>query len=149
MSVECFLSFAYIYICIYIYYIICFWRFKFAYFWEDLQKNIFNLQLCASILGALCASILVPLCASILGAQLENTHHPNVGWNWFRHFVDYWEGAPIQTLVDNLVPLLLLLLNQSLDGVHLPTSLQFLLNQFQPTFGWGVFSNCAPKIGSA
>ena len=33
-------------------------------------KNIFNLQLRASILGALCASILVPLCASNFGSTI-------------------------------------------------------------------------------
>ena len=58
------------------------------------EKNTFNLQLCVSSLGSLRASILIPLCASILGALLDNTHHPNVGWNWLQKNVDYGEGVP-------------------------------------------------------
>ena len=57
-------------------------------------ENIFNLQLSASSMGALRASILIPLCASILGALLDNTHHPNVGWNWLQKNIDYGEGVP-------------------------------------------------------
>ena len=43
-----------------------FWGWSLNNCWQDVQQNILNLRLCASILVPLRASILVPQCASIL-----------------------------------------------------------------------------------